>query len=340
MSTRKTRKRVATSPVDPLPRCLVAMPFRKDWSPSVYRAIEDVMASVQVNVFKVDTTRRTSLKLAKDVENQVRSADIVIADLTSQNPNVHIEIGLAIAQDKELLICTQASSDICAHLRDYLFAEYAPDAPGLHELSRTLRLRIQECLDRMRLEKDKATLLLQLKPEYTVKCFKDRSVAKLHDAFAAARHRIDVLTTNLSWLFKQIDETERTSWDHITTAVEARESLQLRILTLNPESEIAAARGRQMGFSPGNFRAQLRDALNHAKALETRTRGNRVEIRTYDQLPTQITFRIDDEVYTCIVGQPMQSRHYPVLQFHIANLGVKEAFLSHFLAVWKDAVPG
>ena len=66
--------------------------------------------------------------------------------------------------------------------------------------------------------------------------------------------------------------------------------------------------------------------------------SNRVEIRTYDELPTQITFRIDDEVFTCIVGQPMQSRDYPVLKFKVSHPGVKEAFLAHFMAVWSKAV--
>jgi hypothetical protein len=108
-------------------------------------------------------------------------------------------------------------------------------------------------------------------------------------------------------------------------------------LTLNPESETAAKRGRQLGFTPANFRKQLREALDEAIAFASKYPTSRVEVRQYDELPTQITFRIDDQVYTCIVGRPLQSRHYPILRFEIGSAGVQEVFLAHFLAVWKDA---
>ena len=82
----------------------------------------------------------------------------------------------------------------------------------------------------------------------------------------------------------------------------------------------------------------MRRAYEKARSFAGDFPTSRVEVRIYDELPTQITFRVDNEVYTCIVGQPMQSRNYPVLKFDIANLGVQEAFLSHFLNVWKDAI--
>lgn len=319
------------------PRCLVAMPYSEDWSGDVFSAIENVMRSVRVDVFKVNTTKRTSLKLAVDVENQIKGADIIVADLTTKNANVQLEVGFAIANEKDILLCTQDEDDVCAHLKEYLYVKYDPNSKGLQELSRQLRLRIQECLERARSEKEKYHLILQLSTTYSVDCFKDRSVAQLEDVFAGARHRIDILTTNLSWLFLKDKDSDSSYWQAIGMAVQRNESLQLRILTLNPESEIAATRGRQLGFEPGNFRDQLRRALEEARTFASAYPISKVEIRLYDELPTQITYRIDHHIYTCIVGQPMQSRNYPVLKFHVSNLGVQEAFLSHFLNVWKDA---
>ncbi len=320
------------------PRCMVAMPFKQEWSKVVFSAIENVMRSIKVNVFKVDMTKRTSLKLAIDVENQIKNADIIIADLTTQNSNVQLEVGFAIANDKDILLCTQSKDDVCAHLKDYLFIEYKPDKNGLDELSRQLRLRIQECLERAKSNEEKRKLKLQLSPTYSVKCFKDRDVATLADVFLSAHHRIDILTTNLSWLFLKEGGSDRSYWEAIGLTVKRNELMQLRILTLNPESEIAANRGHQLGFTPVNFRDQLRRGYEKAKTFASSYPTSRVEIRIYDELPTQITFRIDNEVFTCIVGQPMQSRNYPVLKFDVANLGVQEAFLSHFLNVWKDAI--
>ncbi len=288
------------------PRCMVAMPFRESRSSNVFSAIEDVMRNVRVDVFKVDTTRRRSLKLALDVESQIRSADIVIADVSTQNANVHIEIGLALANEKPLLICAQNDSDVCAHLSDYIFIKYTTDKDGLGELSRQVRLRIQEILERAQLEKESRILKLQLSVKYSVDCFRDRAVADLGTSFLNARNRIDILTTNLTWLFEKIDVSKQSDWECIMAAVERNEALQLRILTLNPQSEITAARGRQLGFDPGNFRDQLQKAYDKVRTFANQYQTNRVEVRLYDELPTQITFRIDTEVYTCIVGQPMQ----------------------------------
>ena len=146
------------------------------------------------------------------------------------------------------------------------------------------------------------------------------------------------MTTNLSWLFEQGEVSKTTDWDSITTALDRNSSLQLRVLTLNPQSEIAASRGLQLGFERGNFRNQLQKALQEVRTFANNYTTDRVEVRLNDELPTQITYRMDNEVYTCIVGQPMQSRNYPVLKFDVANLGVKEAFLSHFLEIWKSAI--
>lgn len=324
--------------VIPTPRCLVAMPFQEPWSVPVFKAIEEIMHNLRVDVFKVDTTKRTSLKLPADVENQVRSADIIIADLTGKNANVHIEVGIAITCGKPLLLCTQRSEDVCAHLRDYLFLEYKADQAGLAELSRQIRLRVQECIDRAQLEEETRRLRLQLNPVYQVECYRDRTVANLGAAFARARRRIDILTTNLTWLFKQEDLSEQSCWESIKQAIDRNPQLQLRVLTLNPQSEIAASRAKQLGFDPGNFRDQLQRGYDEVRTFANGYPTSRVEIRLYNELPTQITLRVDEMVYTCIVGQPMQSRNYPVLRFDIAHLGVKEAFLAHFLAVWKAAL--
>ena len=337
-STKKIINDLEVEEDSDIPCCLVAMPFREDWSQSVFSALEELMASLKIDVYTVDTTIRTSSILSEDVENQVKKADIIIADLTNQNPNVHIEIGFAIANQKEIILCTQSNNDVCAHLREKIYIKYNLNKSGFKDLIRQLRLRIKECLERIKLAKQTEKLKNQLRPIYMVECYKDRGVSKLEYIFSKAKKRIDILTTNLSWLFKEINSSGKSCWDYITDAVERNKNLRLRILTLDPQSEIAAARGKQLGFSPENFREQLQKALDKARTFESKILSNRVEIRIYDELPTQITFAIDDEVYTCIVGQPQQSRKYPVLKFNIANQGVSEAFLAHFLEVWKNCI--
>ncbi len=297
------------------------------------------MHRARVDVFRVDTSPREDYgSLHKDIEIQVEHADILVADVTGKNPNVHIEVGLAIASGKEVLLCTQKKEDVCTHLLDRLFIVYHPTAGGLDELSRQIRLSILGSLRRASLEREARRLTLQLAPTYHVSCYKDRAIANLGKVFSGAKRGIDILTTNLSWLLEKDPLSKKSDWECIREAIESNERVQLRILTLDPQSEIAAQRARQLGFDPGNFRNQLQRAYDEVKTFAAKFDTSRVEVRLYNELPTQITFHVDYEVYTCIVGQPMQSRSYPVLKFDEANLGVKEAFISHFLAVWKEAI--
>ena len=48
-------------------------------------------------------------ELTKQFVNQIRDADIVIADLTHNNPNVHVELGIALMENKNILRVTGRS---------------------------------------------------------------------------------------------------------------------------------------------------------------------------------------------------------------------------------------
>jgi hypothetical protein len=48
-------------------------------------------------------------ELTKQFVNQIRAADIVIADLTHNNPNVHVELGIALMENKNILRVTGRS---------------------------------------------------------------------------------------------------------------------------------------------------------------------------------------------------------------------------------------
>lgn len=48
-------------------------------------------------------------ELTKQFVNQIRDSDIVIADLTHNNPNVHVELGIALMENKNILRVTGRS---------------------------------------------------------------------------------------------------------------------------------------------------------------------------------------------------------------------------------------
>ena len=48
-------------------------------------------------------------ELTKQFVHQIRDADIIVADLTHNNPNVHVELGIALVENKNILRVTGRS---------------------------------------------------------------------------------------------------------------------------------------------------------------------------------------------------------------------------------------
>jgi len=160
----------------------------------------------------------------------------------------------------------------------------------------------------------------------------------LEKYFRDAQSRVDILTTNLSFLFEEYDRvgsTGNTYFDDLRSALDRTDSkLKIRVLTLDPESDFAAKRGKQLGFSSEVFRNMLRKALAATKKIAASYSSDRFEVRTYEDFPNQITYRIDNWIFNCVVAQPTQSRNHLTFKLDRLNQGVDNSFITHFQNVW------
>ena len=79
--------------------CFVLMPFRDDFDALYHRVVKPIIEGhdVKMKCLRADEMYGPSAIMA-DIWEQIRRADIVIADLTTRNPNVLYELGLAHAQ--------------------------------------------------------------------------------------------------------------------------------------------------------------------------------------------------------------------------------------------------
>jgi hypothetical protein len=67
-------------------------------------------------------------ELTKQFAAQIREADIVIADLTHNNPNVHVELGMALMQNKNILRVTGRSfSELGFDIRNLQVLTYSDE---------------------------------------------------------------------------------------------------------------------------------------------------------------------------------------------------------------------
>jgi len=75
-----------------------------------YPCITTVIGNQEISPSKrysdIASFKRQNVELNKQFINTIREADIIIADLTHNNPNVHVEIGIALSENKNILRVT------------------------------------------------------------------------------------------------------------------------------------------------------------------------------------------------------------------------------------------
>lgn len=86
--------------------CFLAMPT-KDWLPDVQRTIESAAAGFKCTL-SVDNAAPGDIM--NRVWQDIRRSEVIVADLTGQNPNVFYEMGLAHALGKAIIMIKQKSA--------------------------------------------------------------------------------------------------------------------------------------------------------------------------------------------------------------------------------------
>jgi hypothetical protein len=87
------------------------MPFKSEFSDIYKYGIKGAAEDVGAYSERVDEQDYTESMLDR-IYNQINKADVVVADMTGQNPNVFYEVGYAHALNKIVLLLTQDSNDI------------------------------------------------------------------------------------------------------------------------------------------------------------------------------------------------------------------------------------
>ncbi len=112
--------------------CFVIMPFG-GWFDTYYEEI--YIPAIEAACMK--PTRADDLyrpgNIVNDIWNYTKSADIILADLTSKNPNVFYELGLAHAITKPAVLITASMDDVPFDLRSLRVLVYDINLPNWGE---------------------------------------------------------------------------------------------------------------------------------------------------------------------------------------------------------------
>ena len=117
--------------------CFVVMPFARSLK-QVYDAIAKELTEEGWIVVRADERFRAR-RIAESIREAIMTSDLVVADLTDNNPNVYFELGLSYVLGRDLILITQEKKvpiDIATEQR----IKYSLSERGLRELSQKLRL--------------------------------------------------------------------------------------------------------------------------------------------------------------------------------------------------------
>lgn len=134
-----------------LPSCFVIMPFSEPWSDDVYKnLIEPSLIEVNLKCIRGDEIERTG-QLNSNIFKTLQKAGMVIAEISSPNPNVYYEIGVADTLGKETLFLYDPGKNnkIPADKVDVHYVEYSQS--NLPEAKERLKNELQKIIDRYKL---------------------------------------------------------------------------------------------------------------------------------------------------------------------------------------------
>ncbi|MDE4276608.1 hypothetical protein PXK58_20035 [Phaeobacter gallaeciensis] len=127
-------------PVDPK---LVSfmMPFDGSFN-LVYQDVKTVLESKQYECKRADDMWEHD-HIMSDIIELICTSSVVVCDLSTKNPNVFYEAGIAHTLGKQVILITQSSDDVPFDLRPIRFLHYHNNGEGRSKLALEILARVQ-----------------------------------------------------------------------------------------------------------------------------------------------------------------------------------------------------
>lgn len=162
---------------------------------------------------------------------------------------------------------------------------------------------------------------------------KNRDEAKLNDFFNNANTSIDILVTNLSYFTGNIlNKLEEKANNHV----------KIRILTLYEKSQFVQQ--RQKYIKNWTFENDMFNAISLFMERQEKLQQNNIdnfEIKIYDECPSIIMMRVDNQLFLSFILSLGQARDQPHIKLDLTkDRGEKSdayRFAQHFDILWENA---
>lgn len=128
---------------DEKPHAFVAMPFRKDMEDIYYYGIQRAVHANDLLCERIDQEAFTGYIL-KRIKQKIKSATVVIADLSGANPNVYLEVGYAWGKDVPTILLIKETDKLSFDVQGQRSLKYET----IKELEETLTKELAGLLGR------------------------------------------------------------------------------------------------------------------------------------------------------------------------------------------------
>ena len=126
-------------------KCFVLMPFAEQYLEIYQEVYKPVCAKNSIECWRVDEISRPG-SITRDIVEGILDADIVIADLTSRNPNVFYELGIAHSIGNKTIMTSQSLQDVPFDIANYRVLIYDQSIKGSKKLADDLERAIRDLL--------------------------------------------------------------------------------------------------------------------------------------------------------------------------------------------------
>lgn len=120
--------------------CFLLMPFREVWSDDLWALIVGIVTRCGLKCERAD--EKDGRIVMNDIWEGISRARVVIADLTSKNPNVTYEVGLADVLGKEVVLLSQTPNDVPFDFLGLRLITYENSIGGVEKLTNQLEKRL------------------------------------------------------------------------------------------------------------------------------------------------------------------------------------------------------
>jgi hypothetical protein len=125
--------------------CFVLMPFAEKYREVYEQVYKPVCEANNLRCWRVDEIARPG-SITNDIVEGIIDADVVLADLTSKNPNVFYELGIAHTVGNKTIMTSQNREDVPFDIASFRIIFYEQSISGSKKLATALDTAIKELL--------------------------------------------------------------------------------------------------------------------------------------------------------------------------------------------------